>query len=232
MPKRAMPVKSDDARSVSIGERLKEERERLGLSQPALIQGHPRSQVRYEKGERSPDANYLARVAEAGADVSYIVTGKRTAQSGIIGAAHRPGYVYLPLYEVGARAGKGGRVVDGAPASEPLAFREDWIRREMRMQPESLALCYVEGNSNVPDLHPGDIVMFNRADTTATGDGYYLIRLEGAPLIKRLQRLPEGVIKVSSKNPDYEPFNVKPTPHDGPNGFEVLGRIVWACRRM
>lgn len=231
MPKRATPVKSSIAHLVSIGERLKEERERLGLSQPALIQGHPRSQVRYEKGERSPDATYLARVADAGADVGYIVTGKRTAQTGNSGG-YRPGYIYLQLYDVGARSGKGGRLVDGEPASEPLAFREDWIRREMRMQPESLALCYVEGNSNVPDLHPGDIVMFNRADTTATGDGYYLIRLEGAPLIKRLQRLPHGIIKVSSKNPDYEPFDVKPAAHDGPNGFEVLGRIVWACRRM
>lgn len=36
-----------------------------------------RSQRNYEKGERFPDAVYLSAIAEAGADVRYIVTGQR-----------------------------------------------------------------------------------------------------------------------------------------------------------
>jgi transcriptional regulator with XRE-family HTH domain len=35
------------------------------------------AQVRYEAGERSPDGNYLAAIAKAGADVNYILTGVR-----------------------------------------------------------------------------------------------------------------------------------------------------------
>lgn len=35
------------------------------------------SQFNYEKGDRSPDADYLASVAELGADVLYVVTGTR-----------------------------------------------------------------------------------------------------------------------------------------------------------
>jgi len=37
------------------------------------------TQFNYEKGERSPDAPYLAKIALAGVDVLYVVTGQRSA---------------------------------------------------------------------------------------------------------------------------------------------------------
>ena len=64
---------------MDIGFRLKEERERLGMSQTdfaALSGAGRKTQFNYESGERSPDAKYLAAVAVAGADIGYIVTGK------------------------------------------------------------------------------------------------------------------------------------------------------------
>lgn len=36
-----------------------------------------RSQRNYEKGERSPDANYMAALVKAGADLRYVLTGQR-----------------------------------------------------------------------------------------------------------------------------------------------------------
>lgn len=63
-----------------IGERLREERERLGFNQTAFgaIGGvQKQAQLKYEKGERFPDASYLAAVAKVGADAQYIVTGER-----------------------------------------------------------------------------------------------------------------------------------------------------------
>ena len=65
---------------LNIGERLKEERVRLGLNQgdfAVMAKVSKTTQFNYEKGERSPDAEYLASVASAGADVLYIVTGRR-----------------------------------------------------------------------------------------------------------------------------------------------------------
>lgn len=64
----------------SIGERLKEEREQLGFNQTAFgaVGGvQKQAQLKYEKGERYPGADYLAAVAKVGADVQYIVTGVR-----------------------------------------------------------------------------------------------------------------------------------------------------------
>lgn len=69
---------------MGIGDRLKEERQRLGLNQSdfaALANVAKNSQLNYEKGERSPDAAYLAAVAAAGVDVLYVLTGTRTPRS-------------------------------------------------------------------------------------------------------------------------------------------------------
>jgi len=63
-----------------IGLRLREERERLKLTQKAfgLIGGvEPNAQGKYENGNRSPKADYLAAVAQAGVDILYVVTGRR-----------------------------------------------------------------------------------------------------------------------------------------------------------
>lgn len=66
---------------LNIGERLKEERVRLGFNQgdfAAMAGVAKTSQFNYEKGERNPDAAYLAAVAAAGVDVLYVITGTRT----------------------------------------------------------------------------------------------------------------------------------------------------------
>lgn len=69
---------------LNIGERLKEERARLGLNQSDfafVAKVSKTTQFNYEKGERSPDAAYLEAVAAAGVDVLYILTGRRGALS-------------------------------------------------------------------------------------------------------------------------------------------------------
>ncbi len=67
---------------LNTGVRLREEREKLGMSQTDFGEvGGVRklAQIKYEKGERTPDADYLARIATAGADVLYILTGEKAA---------------------------------------------------------------------------------------------------------------------------------------------------------
>lgn len=61
-------------------ERLREERERLRLTQSAFgaIGGVKKvAQINYEKGTRSPDSRYLSALAAKGVDVEYILTGTR-----------------------------------------------------------------------------------------------------------------------------------------------------------
>ena len=66
-----------------IGKRLRGERERLGLSQADFAgrAGVTRNtQAKYEAGERSPDASYLALVAaDLGVNVPYVLVGQTLA---------------------------------------------------------------------------------------------------------------------------------------------------------
>lgn len=65
-------------------DRLREERDRLGLTQAAFgaIGGvQKQAQFKYEKGERFPDAGYLSEIVKVGADVQYLITGQRSTQA-------------------------------------------------------------------------------------------------------------------------------------------------------
>lgn len=71
---------------ISIGERLKGEREAMGKTQSdfaeiAAAAGVPgatrQSQAKYEKGIASPSAAYLSAMALQGVDVHYVLTGER-----------------------------------------------------------------------------------------------------------------------------------------------------------
>jgi transcriptional regulator with XRE-family HTH domain len=65
---------------MSVGARLREERLRLGMSQPAFaaLAGVTKGAlVKWEKDTASPNASALIAFSEAGADAIYILTGKR-----------------------------------------------------------------------------------------------------------------------------------------------------------
>ncbi|MBK4992642.1 helix-turn-helix domain-containing protein [Pseudomonas sp. S37] len=64
-----------------IGPRLREERERLGMTQRVFgdIGGvEPNAQGKYESGERTPRIDYLAALAARGVDALYVLSGIRT----------------------------------------------------------------------------------------------------------------------------------------------------------
>lgn len=68
----------------SIGDRIKEERNRLVITQAdfAKLGGVVRrAQQNYENGSRTPDGAYFAKVAEVGIDVLYVITGIRASAS-------------------------------------------------------------------------------------------------------------------------------------------------------
>ena len=71
---------------MDIGMRLREERDRIGMTQEAFGQAGgvlKRALIRYEKGERMPDAEFLAAIAAAGADVLYVLTGQRMGSAAV-----------------------------------------------------------------------------------------------------------------------------------------------------
>ena len=66
----------------SVGERLREERTRLGLTQQELGAAcgvHRRAVVNYESDENYPGGAFLGAALRAGMDVHYVLSGSRNA---------------------------------------------------------------------------------------------------------------------------------------------------------
>ncbi|SDE14067.1 Helix-turn-helix domain-containing protein [Pseudomonas koreensis] len=68
-----------------MGERLREERERLGLNQTdfGVLLGVSRgTQKNYELGANSLDLRYVTALEERGVDAAYVLTGRRSTPLG------------------------------------------------------------------------------------------------------------------------------------------------------
>ena len=89
-----------------------------------------RALIHYEKSERSPDANFLAAIAAAGADVLYILTGQRSGVAAAAPVAAEPAaqlsrraLAVAQNYEATSEEGK--KIIEAAAfaAAKPAAKR-------------------------------------------------------------------------------------------------------------
>lgn len=69
----------------------------------------------------------------------------------------------------------------------------------------------VRGESMLPLLHDGDVVLVNMAATAQPGD-IVLARTEDGYVVKRLTRVSTASVLLESLNPDFDPITVKDQP--------------------
>ena len=102
-----------------LGNRLREERDRVGMTQPVFAEAagaKKRTLIDWEKGVSSPTATQLEALAAIGVDVLYVLTGRRApAANGL--AVSEPGPVGdLSLPELGLIKGFRGLDANGRRA--------------------------------------------------------------------------------------------------------------------
>lgn len=64
--------------SSEVGKRIREERQKLGLSQALFAEKagiHRNTQANYESGSRRPDIEYIVTIMKIGVDVGYVLEG-------------------------------------------------------------------------------------------------------------------------------------------------------------
>ena len=133
-------------------------------------------------------------------------------------------YALIPVYDVEASAGPG--LV--APETEAVAYRlelpADYIASLTDSHPRHLQVISVKGVSMLPTLKPGDLVMIDRAKTSLTYDGLFVLDIDGAILVKRIGRSPRpGFVTVISDNDREQPSFERAMKH-----IKVLGKVIWA----
>lgn len=192
---------------------------------PAYIQqyikrGSPRHLA---ERDRSVLAAYF-RVDEA-----LLGAPPRAAAGAVVLGSAGDGMMLVPRLDVGASAGPGA-LADDDRAQAMFAFDPRWLRR-LSSRPQGLAIIRVEGDSMVPTLRDGDDIMVDPGDAAdRLRDGIYVLRRDGALLVKRLAcRLSRdaGTVRIISDNDAY------PSEDDvAVSGLTIVGRVVWTGRRI
>lgn len=234
--------------AIVIGKKLKAYREGLKTTlaeMAATLKVSTTTIVNYETGKRMPDIDFLIDFAEAtGEDFIYwlglrvaassspgaaAVKARLDAISAAQGAAEKQQdkiYVSLPLYDIKDTATAASGDGNGRVTNEMLQFSATWIKRELNATSADLFEIRVDDESMEPTLRPGDTILLDRRASSLDRDGVYILRMNGVPLIKRMQILPGGVVKVASDNPAYETFTIRLSDING-REFAILGRVVW-----
>ncbi len=135
--------------------------------------------------------------------------------------------VTVARLDVEASAGPGFLARDERPLGA-VAFDPRWLRR-IGGEGRRLSMIEVRGDSMAPLLGDGDEILVDLADgAERLRDGIYVLRREGALMVKRLSRHPGGrSVSVTSDNPAYPSW-----PDCDPEEIEIVGRVIWAGGRI
>lgn len=138
------------------------------------------------------------------------------------------GRVVVPELDVGASAGPGALPGDERPKSR-IAFDSKWLRAMGVGDVRQAAIIRVEGDSMVPTLADGDEILVDRSDGAGRlRDGIYVLRMDGALIVKRLAVNPAArTLSIRSDNEAYPSW-----PDCAPDAVDIVGRVVWAGRKV
>ena len=213
-----------------------------------MVEGDPRAVLERLIRERGEDCASLSRLI--GRNPAYVQqfirrgSPRRLSESdrerlaryfGVpetwLGAAETPtpeapALLTVPVLDTAASAGPGA-VAEDRLSSAGMGFSEAWLRR---LRPhgsgkDGLSVIRVRGTSMLPTLSDGDEILVDGRDTRdRLRDGIYVLRVDDVLLVKRLVRNGNG-FDVRSDNPQAGPVDLA-------GGVEVIGRVLWAGRRL
>jgi len=209
--------------SEGIGDRIIQVRGKLTQNAFAKsIQIAKITLLRYEKGERVPDAETIARICENHSiDYTWLITGKGSPTE-----AER--YVPIPQYDISASAGMGA-YVDGEPEVEMVMADKHWLADHLKVNPEEVSLIFARGDSMEPTINNGDVLLVSNKEQPIQ-EGIFIIRSDSLLQVKRIQRQTGRMLRITSDNPAYEPFTVNLA--DENLDFKIIGKVIWTIKRV
>jgi len=217
--------------------RLDEFRRSLGLNKTGFaeklgIRVHTYSDMLGTKGVR-PSAEIMEAAVRLGASAHWLLTGEGPMPQSEEPVPATPiemsasGFLFFPLYDLAAGAGIEKDVLS-EDTFKLLAFREDFVRGELKRNPAHLFLVTVEGDSMLPTLVDGHTLLFDRSQRRVVDGEIFLLRYYEGLLVKRLER--QGAdLHLVSDNPAFPRKTVKADELDG--SVKILGRLIWGARR-
>lgn len=135
-------------------------------------------------------------------------------------------YAFIPRYDAKTSAGGGYHNGDHVEISKTHAFRIDWIRKN-NWREEDLCVVEASGHSMDPHIRDGDVLLVNMSDKEFQDGKVYILLFPPEGLrAKRVHRMADGRIRISSDNPDKAQF---PDEYYSPTEaahLNIVGKVV------
>jgi phage repressor protein C with HTH and peptisase S24 domain len=132
---------------------------------------------------------------------------------------------FVSIASIDQDYGLGGTYVDGPVEQEVMLFPRQWVESITDAPPELLTWTRGKGDSMVPTIHHGDLVLFNRAERTIREtDALWVYTIGDVGSIKRL-RLRGRKVTILSDNKDVPPDEADV------DEMNMIGRVVFIGKR-
>lgn len=133
--------------------------------------------------------------------------------------------IAVRMLDIAASAGP-GRLVEAERATAKLPFDRAMLEG-LGIRSTELAMIDAAGDSMAPGIEHGDRIMVDEADRrVGARGGIYVIRLDGALMVKRVA-LAGGRMMIASDNPDYSAIPARDAAE-----VEIIGKVVWLSRAL
>jgi phage repressor protein C with HTH and peptisase S24 domain len=216
-----------------LRERFKLVLNRVGMLQTsAELTGYSAEQIaKWRDGKSRPPFGPLAILCErAGVSLDWLAFGREPMEVG--GVQSQPksedvDAIQVPFLDVQASAGPGIR----PPQIETLAymtFSRSLLRR-FNVRPEDTHAISARGDSMLPTIADGQILLVDRSVRRVREDAIYVVSDDGDIRIKRIQRGLGGGLILKSDNPAYEAEQVT---SDQAEKLKIEGRVFWGDRAL
>lgn len=128
----------------------------------------------------------------------------------------------LPLLTIKASAGHGTDLisVDEFDTGTTMVIDKSFFKTPPKA---NLKVIQVDGYSMIPMLLPDSFVIFEET-YKFDGDGLYVINYSNQLMVKLLQLTPNGILKIISKNKDYESYEL--SFKDNNEFFKIIGKVI------
>lgn len=183
----------------------------------------------WQRGEGEPSASEISTLCGLiGRSPSWLIWGLDSPADSRSPAVDDDGdLISVPRKAFHVSAGDGAIVEEPLADLPPLAFRADWLRRAVTA-PDKAVILTVRGDSMVPTIQDGDLVLIDQAARTIGAGGIFVARIGDDVVVKRLAPSQHpGRVRAISDNADLYP------PFDAPaDEVAIIGRVRWVGRAL
>jgi len=194
----------------------------VGVSQPAI--------AKIANGETLNPKNILEIATALGVNAHWLKTGEGSPDADIFAFTSEKDNDHtlrVDLLDAELAAHSSGIInLEYPDVISSIFFTHEGVKQILgRTTTDGVYMFKVPTDSMVPTITQNDIVFIDTNVKEYIGEGVYSFNLNGETYIKRLQRLPTGVIMALSDNPLYLPFEITEELFDT---AEIIGKFIKA----